>query len=49
MKLTKAEIRHLENLLLQEKEEGSYYGVKEHYYKRIDSLLKKLDDLENNA
>ena len=47
MTLTEAEINHLENLLLQEKEEGSYYGNKEQYYKRIDRLLKKLEQMYN--
>jgi hypothetical protein len=42
-KLTKAEIIHLLTLLEERRLEGSYYGVREHYYKRTDRLIEYFD------
>lgn len=47
LKISEAERVHLLRLLFQEQHEGSYYGVMEHYYKRRDNLIKKLEQADN--
>lgn len=42
IELTEPEIDHLITLLINNKEEGSYYGVRWHWYQRTNKLLNKL-------
>ena len=44
MKLTQAEINHLLQLLYERKQTGEYYGNREHYYKRNEKLIGKLEE-----
>ena len=42
LKLTPAEAEHIYQALLDQKEDGHYYGVKAHFYKRTDTLIEKM-------
>jgi len=44
LKLRPVEIEHLLTLLEERKREGSYYGRREHYYKRTDKLINLLEE-----
>jgi hypothetical protein len=41
--LSKIEIEHILTLLKERKEDGSYYGNAKYYYKRNETLIKKLE------
>ena len=43
LKLTQPQIHLLLNLLKDRKEEGSYYGRKDYYTKRLDQAIAKLE------
>lgn len=43
MKLTPPEIKHLLNLLYNEKDEGCYYGNKSQYNNRTERIILKLE------
>jgi hypothetical protein len=42
MTLTKAEINYLLWLIDDNIKDGSYYGNKKQYYKRVDGIIRKL-------
>lgn len=49
IKLTDAEISTIYSLVRHRQIEGSYSGNKEQYYKRIESILHKLECAHNHT
>lgn len=48
IKLTDAEISLVYSLVIHRKHEGSYAGNKDQYYKRVQSVLDKLEAVYEN-
>ena len=47
LKLKHTEIQYLLNLAMSSKEEGSYYGRRDYYYKRQNDVINKLTQASN--
>jgi hypothetical protein len=46
IKLTRAELNHIQTIMEEVSESGSYYGNREQYYKRHNWILYLLENVE---